>query len=467
MHRLESINNAYGRHNQFFAKMKFRLSSPFVPYAFRFVDAMTVGFAAWLAVSVKGLVDTPIGTTDWLNYQIVVAVSALFYVVSWGDLYRSWRGASLMSMLKGIYLRWATVSALILLGLFVFKSAAEISRLWFLIWGFLGLFLLFAERIAIYLGLRFLRRIGYNHRHVAIVGSGKMAIQLIDRVEKSAWTGYEIRKHIQHVNVMELEQLESEHIDEIWLALPLADENRIMVALHALRHSAASIRFVPDLFALRLINHEAIEIVGMPMFNLSATPLTGLNQIVKWLEDKFLSSIILLLISPVMLCLAIGVRLSSPGPVFYRQKRVGLNNRNFMMLKFRSMPVDTEKDGVKWGGSAGKATNKFGQFIRKTSLDELPQFINVLKGDMSIVGPRPERPIFVDQFKDEIPDYMKKHLVKAGITGWAQVNGWRGDTDLKERIEHDIYYIENWSLLLDLRIIYMTIYKGFVNDNAY
>lgn len=447
--------------------MRFRLSSPFVPYAFRFIDALTVGFAAWLAVIVKGLVDTPVVVTDWSNYQIVVAFSALAYVLSWGDLYRSWRGASLMSMLKGVYLRWAAVSSLILFGLFLLKSTDEISRLWFLIWVFLGLLLLFIERITIYLGLRFLRRIGYNHRHVVIVGSGKMAAQLIDRVEKSTWTGYEIRKHIPDVDVQMLEQLESEHVDEIWLALSLADEGLIKLALHALRHSAASIRFVPDLFALRLINHDAIEIVGMPMFNLSATSLTGLNQVVKWLEDKILSSAILLLISPVMLCLAIGVKLSSPGPVFYRQERVGLNNRNFMMLKFRSMPVDTEKNGVQWGGAAGKTTSKFGQFIRKTSLDELPQFINVLKGDMSVVGPRPERPMFVDQFKDEIPDYMKKHLVKAGITGWAQVNGWRGDTDLKERIEHDIYYIENWSIQLDLKIVFLTVYKGFVNKNAH
>lgn len=447
--------------------MRFRLSSPFVPYTFRLVDALTVCFAAWLAVIVKEIIDAPIVVNEWSGYEIVVAASALFYVASWGELYRSWRGASLISMMKGICLRWVIASGLILLGLFLFKSADQISRLWLLIWVFLGLFLLFAERIAIYLTLRFLRRIGYNHRHVVVVGSGKVATQLIDRIEESAWTGYEICKHIPEISVQALEGLESEQVDEIWLALPLADEPSIKHALYALRHSAASIRFVPDLFALRLINHEAIEIVGMPMFNLSATPLTGLNQIVKWLEDKILSSIILLLISPVMLCIAIGVKLSSTGPVFYRQERVGLNNRSFMMLKFRSMPVDTERDGVQWGGSATKATNRFGQFIRKTSLDELPQFLNVLKGDMSIVGPRPERPMFVEQFKDEIPDYMKKHLVKAGITGWAQVNGWRGDTDLKERVEHDIYYIENWSLSLDLKIILMTFYKGFVSKHAY
>lgn len=447
--------------------MQIRLSSPILPYTFRVLDAVTVCLAGWFAVAVKAVADEPMVVDDWSNYLAVVGAGAMVYVASWGDLYRSWRGASLVTMLKGIYLRWTVVSGLVLLGLFLFKSADEISRLWFLIWVLIGLSLLFTERVVIYLLLRFLRKIGYNHRHVVIVGSGKVAKQLIDRIKKASWSGYEIAQHIPLVNVEGLELLEKADVDEIWLALPLADEQLIKDALHGLRHSAASIRFVPDLFALRLINHDAIEIVGMPMFNLSATPLTGLNQVVKWMEDKILSLIILLLISPIMLGLAIGVKLSSPGPVFYRQERVGLNNRIFMMLKFRSMAVDTEKDTVQWGGSARKATNKFGQFIRKTSLDELPQFLNVLKGDMSIVGPRPERPMFVEEFKEEIPDYMKKHLVKAGITGWAQINGWRGDTDLKERIEHDIYYIENWSLFLDLKIIFMTFYKGFVNKNAY
>jgi putative colanic acid biosynthesis UDP-glucose lipid carrier transferase len=195
--------------------------------------------------------------------------------------------------------------------------------------------------------------------------------------------------------------------------------------------------------------------------------MTGLNPVIKRLEDKLLAVIILILVSPLMLLLAIGVKSSTPGPVFYRQQRVGLNNQPFMMLKFRSMPVHTETEGIRWGRSVKKTTTRFGRFIRRTSLDELPQFINVLKGDMSIVGPRPERPMFVEQFKHEVPDYMKKHMVKAGITGWAQVNGWRGDTDLHARIEHDLYYIENWSLWLDLKIIALTVIKGFVNKNAY
>ena len=261
--------------------------------------------------------------------------------------------------------------------------------------------------------------------------------------------------------------LAAAEVDEVWLALSLSEEAAIKDALHALRHSTASIRFAPDMFTLRLINHGVSDVLGVPMFDLSTSPMTGTNQLVKWLEDKVLSSLILLLISPIMILLALGVKLTSPGPVFYRQERVGLNNKPFHMLKFRSMPVDTEKSGVQWGGSAAKAKTRFGQFIRKTSLDELPQFLNVLKGDMSIVGPRPERPMFVEQFKEEIPDYMKKHMVKAGITGWAQVHGWRGDTDLRTRIEYDLYYIENWSLLLDLKIVVMTVFKGFVNKNAY
>jgi len=195
------------------------------------------------------------------------------------------------------------------------------------------------------------------------------------------------------------------------------------------------------------------------------------NQIVcaflKRTEDIVLSIIILTLISPIMLIVAIGVKVTSPGPIFYRQTRVTLNNKNFGMLKFRSMPTDTEKNGVQWGASKSKTNTKFSQFIRASSLDELPQFLNVLKGDMSIVGPRPERDIFIDKFAQEIPNYMDKHEVKAGITGWAQINGWRGDTSLEKRIEFDLYYINNWTLWFDIKIIFLTIFKGFINKNAY
>jgi putative colanic acid biosynthesis UDP-glucose lipid carrier transferase len=210
------------------------------------------------------------------------------------------------------------------------------------------------------------------------------------------------------------------------------------------------------------------EFAGLPVVNVSVSPMEGPNWLIKRVEDAMFSLAILVLISPLLLAIAIGVKLSSPGPVFYRQERVGWNGRPFEMLKFRSMPVDTENEtGPVWAKRGEHRATGFGAFLRRTSLDELPQFINVLRGEMSIVGPRPERPVFVEKFKDEIPDYMKKHLVKAGITGWAQINGWRGDTDLEKRIEYDLYYIENWSLWFDIKIILLTLIKGFVHKNAY
>ena len=224
---------------------------------------------------------------------------------------------------------------------------------------------------------------------------------------------------------------------------------------------------MPDMGDFRLINHDVSNVADLFLLDLSCSPISGSARLLKRTEDAVLSSIILLCISPILLVVALGVRLSSKGPIFYRQERVGLNGRPFMMLKFRSMPVDSEKNGVQWGGARDKQVTRFGAFIRKTSLDELPQFINVLKGDMSIVGPRPERTLFVERFKHEIPGYMQKHMVKAGITGWAQINGWRGNTDLAKRIECDLWYIENWSVWLDLKIVFLTIFKGFVNQHAY
>lgn len=447
---------------------KIRLSAPWVPYVVRLADALMIMLAGALAVQLRLLMQVPVEFPDDLTgYYGMVSIAAILFAALPADVYRSWRGAQVPAMLVDVAGRWVGIVALILLWFFVFKASHDFSRIWFVLWSFTALILLWVERLFIYLFLRALRRSGFNLRHVALVGAGPAAENLKQRLASAGWSGYTIALTVSTTDAAALARLAEARVDEVWLALPLSDEAAIRNALHALRHSTASIRFVPDLFTLRLINHGVTDVLGMPMYDLSTTPMTGLNQLVKWLEDKVLSSLILMLISPGMILLALGVKLTSRGPVFYRQERVGLNNKPFYMLKFRSMPEDTEKSGVKWGGSAAKATTRFGQFIRKTSLDELPQFLNVLKGDMSIVGPRPERPMFVEQFKEEIPDYMKKHMVKAGITGWAQVNGWRGDTDLKTRIEYDLYYIENWSLWLDLKIIGMTVFKGFVNKNAY
>jgi putative colanic acid biosynthesis UDP-glucose lipid carrier transferase len=330
--------------------------------------------------------------------------------------------------------------------------------------------------------LNWLLRHGFNQQRVIIAGGGELALEVISRLQQARWSGLHIvGTFCAHDPAPELAKLgvpflgrpeelsayEIENrVDQIWIALPLSEEATVKRLLHDLRHSTADIRYVPDIFGFRLINHSIADIAGVPVVNLSVTPISGINRVIKAIEDRLISILILLLVSPVMAVIAIGVKRSSPGPIFYTQERVGWNGKPFTMLKFRSMPDDSERNGVQWGNAAKKETTRFGTFLRRTSLDELPQFLNVLKGEMSIVGPRPERPVFVKKFKDEIPDYMKKHLVKAGITGWAQINGYRGDTDLNKRIEYDLFYIENWSLSFDLKIILLTLLKGFVHPSA-
>ena len=449
-------------------RSRIRMSAPWVAYLVRAADGLSIVLAGYLALHVRRVLDLPIEfPNDLSGYYGLISVAALLFAALPAEVYRSWRGAQIPSMLAGIAGRWTALVGVMLLWLFIFKASEDFSRVWFLLWTVLSLVILWLERLVVYLFLRALRRRGFNLRHVVLVGSGSAADNIKKRLSAAGWSGYQIVLTLPETDPGSMAVLETCEADEVWLALSFSQEQAIKDALHALRHSTASIRFVPDLLTLRLVNHGMSDVMGIPMYDLSTSPMTGVNQLIKWIEDKLLSALILILISPLMLILALGVKLTSPGPVFYRQQRVGLNNQPFYMLKFRSMPVDTEKEGVSWGGATTKATTRFGKFIRKTSLDELPQFINVLKGDMSIVGPRPERPIFVEQFKEDIPDYMKKHLVKAGITGWAQVHGWRGDTDLKTRIEYDLYYIENWSLWLDIKIILLTIFKGFVNKHAY
>ncbi len=452
-----------------------------LPFLVKGGDVLIVAFAGALAYLWRfGIEGFPIPP----SYSLLILTGALLLLVifSGQGIYRSWRGGSLFKIIGRVLLGWATVVVTLLVILFLLKESASYSRLWLGMWASLAGVLLLAERLVLYGTLRWLRKRGRNLRRVVMIGQSDVARELLRRVRSSSWTGFDVVAMFDdkaamnetfegvsaHHDLNGLENYLNAHdIAEVWITLPLRDEERVQEVLHLLRHSTVNIRYVPDIFALRLINHGVSEVAGMPMLDLSTSPMTGMNRLVKALEDRLISLIILVLISPLMIALAIGVKLSSPGPVFYRQERVGWNGRPFMMLKFRSMPVDAEKNGVQWGNAKAKTSTGFGAFIRRTSLDELPQFINVLKGDMSIVGPRPERTLFVEQFKDEIPNYMKKHMVKAGITGWAQINGWRGDTDLAKRIEYDLFYIEHWSLWFDLKIIFLTIFKGFVHKNAY
>lgn len=414
--------------------------------------------------------------------SLLAVVLALAIFPAFG-LYDSWRGRHPIEVIRAVTFAWiSTLLGLILVG-FLLKESNHYSRIWVGALAFYAWLLLCTGRLTAGAALRWLRARGFNHRRVLLVGTGSTAAQVVDRVCNEPSSGWQIVGALpidedERYRLERVRQLHSHShldrlvrrldIDEVWICLPFEEQALIDRALWQIRHCTATIRLIPTMRSINLIQHPIDEVLGFQMLNLSISPMQGINRLIKAVEDRLLASLILILASPLMAAIAIGVKLSSPGPIFFRQRRVGWNGRPFTILKFRSMPLDAEAlTGPKWAQKNEHRATRFGRFLRRTSLDELPQFINVLWGNMSIVGPRPERPVFVDRFKEEIPGYMRKHLVKAGITGWAQVNGWRGNTDLQKRIEYDLYYIENWSLWFDLKIIFLTIFKGFRHENAY
>ena len=394
-------------------------------------------------------------------------------------VYQPWRVQQYWQPPIRAFAGWSIVYVAALVLLVAVKQSQPFSRLWLLVWFLTSGSILSIARLILFSVLRRLRHGGFNLHSVVIIGAGSQAKHLVRRVAREDWAGFRVEaifdddhEDIGEVPVFPIERsaeyLAANPTDEIWIALPLERSQELKEIVNHIQYSPGNVRYVPDLFGMSLLNHGVVDVLNIPMINFTATPLHGMNLILKELEDRILAFLILAMISPLMIAIAIGVKLSSRGPVFYRQERMSWNGRKFGMLKFRSMPIDAEAEtGAVWASKTDQRSTRFGGFLRKTSLDELPQFINVLKGDMSIVGPRPERPVFVDEFKTQIPGYMQKHLVKGGITGWAQVNGWRGSTDLTRRIEHDIYYIGHWSLWFDIKIIFLTIFKGFVNPNAY
>ena len=417
-------------------------------------------------------------------FLIILGAGLCLGVMPLAGLYRPQRGISLVVELSSLFNAWLVLAGCGLAFLFATKTGIAYSRVWAGLWVAFGISGHVLLRIPLRLALRALRRRGYNLRHIAIVGAGPFGMEVATRLQSTAWTGFFIcgiyddeasltvsqsaPKSIQKSLSQLPLDLRSRAIDQVWIALPLKDEEKIRSVIDQLRDHPVQICFVPDIYSFNLLHHSFSEIAGFPVINLTDTPLQGWKAFGKLIEDYVLSALILLLASPLMLLIAVGIKLTSPGPVFYRQERVTWNGTYFSMLKFRSMPVEAEvASGPVWAQAGESRATRFGAFLRRASLDELPQFVNVLKGEMSIVGPRPERPLLVDEFRKQIPGYMQKHLVKAGITGWAQVNDLRGNTDLATRIQYDLYYIENWSLGFDLRIIALTIVNVFTSHHAY
>lgn len=332
--------------------------------------------------------------------------------------------------------------------------------------------------------LRKIRRSGFNLRHIIFVGYSSAAEAFIDRINANAQWGYKIsgilddNKEIGYtyrgVPVLgttdELEtMLENNRLDEIALTLGLQEYYKLKRIVAICEKSGVHTKFVPDYNDIIPTRPYTEDLLGLPVVNIRHVPLTNtFNMVCKRAMDIVGSIFAIIIFSPVMLVTAVLVKATSKGPLIYKQERVGLHNQTFQMYKFRSMEVQSAKSEKKaWTVRNDPRVTTVGRIIRRTSIDELPQLFNILKGDMSLVGPRPERPFFVEKFREEIPRYMVKHQVRPGLTGWAQVNGYRGDTSIKKRIEYDLYYIENWTLGLDIKILFLTFFKGFVNKNAY
>ncbi len=340
------------------------------------------------------------------------------------------------------------------------------------------------ERNFIRYTLRSMRSKGYNQKHILLIGYSRAAEGFIDRVMVNPEWGYQIKGILDDtkewgtgykgINVIgkvgDLDEiLGLNSLDEIAITLSISEYANLEGIVASCEKSGVHTKFIPDYNNMIPTRPYIEDLQGLPVVNIRRVPLTDpLNAIAKRAVDILGAAFALLLFSPVMLLAAALVKLTSPGPLIYSQERVGLHNRTFKMYKFRSMVVQApSEEKMKWTSPHDSRVTPVGRFIRKTSIDEMPQFLNVLRGDMSLVGPRPERPLFVGKFKEEIPRYMIKHQVRPGITGWAQVNGYRGDTSITKRIEHDLYYIENWTLGYDFKILFLTVFKGFINKNAY
>jgi Undecaprenyl-phosphate glucose phosphotransferase len=320
--------------------------------------------------------------------------------------------------------------------------------------------------------LRRLRSRGVNQSHALIVGTGRLARQTARTLRHVRWTGIRTIGFVEDDpvkiptdlpvvgRIAELAELvERHHIEHVFIALPLnryADARRVF---DALSETTVDVQLIADVRALSGLSLTTTHLHGMTIIGLRESPHHGLNVIVKRIMDIVLASIGIVLISPILAAIAILVRLTSPGPILYRQERCGLNGRSFLMLKFRTMRVDAEAGGAQMTAANDPRKTRFGSLLRATNLDELPQLFNVLKGDMSLVGPRPERPVFVRKFAKSIPNYMARHAVKAGMTGWAQVNGWRGNSSLRKRVQFDLYYITHWNPLFDIRILFLTVWR--------
>ena len=446
-------------------------------------DTLIIAISFWLITLAR---NAQFSLSQWV---ILLGVLCIFQLLAeLFNLYRSWRGESIWNEIYYVEIVW-TISLVIFY--FFNEKIINISSLvidYHTLWFLVVTITLATFRIALRLILKFIRSNGYNSRTAVIVGAGPLGKHLAYQLKISQWLGinvlgfYDDKKSgiIDIANSAfpifgELDQLiidaKGGAIDRIYITLPMRYEKRIHELVTALSDTTCSVLLVPDVFTFNLLHSRASELNGIPLISIFDTPMLGARAFIKRVEDIILASFILILISPLLFVLALAVKLTSKGPVIFKQRRYGIDGKPIAVWKFRSMTVTEDDDQVTQATKDDSRLTPIGAFIRGTSLDELPQFINVLVGDMSIVGPRPHAIAHNEQYRKLILGYMLRHKVKPGITGLAQVNGWRGETDtldkMEKRIEYDLEYIRSWSLWLDLKIVFFTIFKGFINRNAY
>ncbi len=464
--------------------------------------------------------------TDYLRMLLFVWLIWAFVFRRFG-LYRPMRGTSRIREILRVIRANSLSVVLLLAATYLFREkSVPFSRLVFVIFWVLSTLATIGSRSLVRGFLRSMRKKGFNIRYALIVGNGSLAAVVANRMLGHPEYGIELAgclaRHSNEVtrpsvaesaksrlrdpraaggasdfwgdsgsNVAlawnqdrqlreeEIELpvvgtyedlpafLECGRIDQVIIALPLSDHRHLEDVIAMIGDSIVDVRIVPDVHRFIQLGSQIEEFDGLPVVSLASTPLAGINRVAKRIFDLVLGPLFLLCALPLMILIALLVKLSSPGPVFFSQERLGLDGRLFKIYKFRTMRTDAERGGARFAVKNDPRTTALGAFLRRFSLDELPQLVNVIAGHMSLVGPRPERPVFIQEFRRRIPKYMLRHKVQAGMTGWAQVNGWRGNTSIEKRIEHDLFYIEHWSLLLDLKILFLTVFKGISDRNAY
>jgi putative colanic acid biosynthesis UDP-glucose lipid carrier transferase len=432
---------------------------------FLIVDALlSLGFGLILAnlLNVDGLI----------GYLYLLITVCLLQIFVFRSSYQRWRLTSISEHLKSVLKDWISIVLIILAFLFLFKKTGDFSRFWLIIWFITVATASMSLRLFMLFWLRKHRLGGQNQISIGLVCNSSTYDYILSKINAYPWSGYKVVELINVDHDDSWVNINITNCQELWISLPMHQEAELRAALYHFRHQSIDIRYIPSMSDFNLINHSVSHMMDMTLINLSSTPLDNQGYFFKRLEDIVLSVFFTILLSPLMVLVAILVKFTSPGPILFKQKRHGWNGQQFSVYKFRSMYVHHETPGVITQATLNdKRVTRLGRFLRASSLDELPQFINVIQGSMSIVGPRPHALEHNEYYKELIPKYMWRHKVKPGITGWAQINGLRGETvnteQMKRRVDYDLFYIENWSIWFDMKIITLTFFSLLRNRNVY